>query len=183
MRWDDEGLETVRERQTRMRELDGGAFDTAATNPNANIKSERRTSRESKHTIEGRRRMSLASVSPQARRLSTSTSASTEEEVAADKAVVRYLIVMIEEATVDKHGCLDNDDDDEHMMVGSDLENGFEEEEDRMEVDNSEKGLDNTAIPGPVVVAMPIKKAHARLMSEQLLGRGWPKPIYEDDEG
>jgi serine/arginine repetitive matrix protein 2 len=159
-----------------MRESDAGPFE----NSNANVKSERRTSRESKHSVEGRRRTSLASVFPQARRLSASTSASTEEE-AAEEVVVRYPIVTIEEATVDGHGCLDDDEEDERMMVGSDSENGLEEEEDRMNVDESEKGLDIPAVPA--VAATPVKKARTRPMSEQLLGRGRPKPMYEDDEG
>jgi serine/arginine repetitive matrix protein 2 len=34
-----------------------------------------------------------------------------------------------------------------------------------------------------VVVATPVKKTRARPMSEQPLGRGRPKPMYEDDEG
>lgn len=184
MRWDEEGLETVRERRTRMRESDGGAFGTAATNPNANVKGERRASRESKHSIEGRRRTFLASVFPQARRLSASTSASAEEEEVVEEVVARYPIVTIEEATVDGFSCLDDEEEDEHTVVGSDSENGFEEEEeDCMDVDGFEKVDNSVSMPEPAVAATPVKKSRARPMLEQLLGRGQLKRMYEDDEG
>ena len=64
-----------------------------------------------------------------------------------------YPIVTIEEATSDGHSGPDDD------VV-------LQEEPQRQQ---------------PVVT--PVKKARLRPLSEQLLGRSWPHPAHDDDEG
>ena len=64
-----------------------------------------------------------------------------------------YPIVTIEEATSDGHSGPDDD------VV-------LQEEPQRQQ---------------PVVT--PVKKARLRPLSEQLLGRSWPRPAHVDDEG
>jgi len=64
-----------------------------------------------------------------------------------------YPIVTIEEATSDGHG---GPDDDEVLQ----------EEPQRQQL-----------------AATPVKKARLRPLSEQLLGRSWPRPTHDDDEG
>jgi len=64
---------------------------------------------------------------------------------------------------------------DDGVVVDSESEGG--EAEDRTELDESGQGQN---VP---VETTPVKKARARPVSEQLLGRGKPRPMYEDDKG
>ncbi|KAF9482957.1 hypothetical protein BDN70DRAFT_892146 [Pholiota conissans] len=148
VRWDEEGLETVREQRR---------LERAASAAGKDEKTERRTSRESKHSVEGRRRTPLTSVFPEV--------APSEEEgmdIGAEREERRgsYPILTIEEATADGHG---PPDDDEEIM---------EEDEGSVE--------EEVAVSQ---AATPVKKARPRPLSEQLLGKSRPKPMYEDEEG
>ncbi|KAF8964977.1 hypothetical protein BDZ97DRAFT_1918685 [Flammula alnicola] len=124
----------------------------------------RRTSRESKHSVEGRRRTSLVAVFPdvQPQQPVMSSPASAASMATAEGRCHSYLILMIEEVTADGHGLPDDDDDE---MV--EIEEKCEEEE----------------VVQACVVATPVKKVHARPLSEQLLRKIRPKPMYEEDEG
>ncbi|KAF8964899.1 hypothetical protein BDZ97DRAFT_1918601 [Flammula alnicola] len=125
----------------------------------------RRTSRESKHLVEGRRRTSLVAVFPdvQPQQPVMSSPASAASMATAEGRCHSYLILMIEEVTADGHGLPDDDDDDEMVEI----EEKREEEE----------------VVQACLAATPVKKVHARPLSEQLLGKIRPKPMYEEDEG
>lgn len=127
VRWDERGLETVKERQKKEREVKRQNEE----------KSDRKASKESRRSSEGRRRTPLSSIfQPQ------QASNSPEQQ--------QYPIVTIEEATSDGHGA---PDDNEVLQ---------EQEQ---------------------PAATPMKRARPRPLSEQLLGRSRPRPMYEDDEG
>ncbi|KAF8959872.1 hypothetical protein BDZ97DRAFT_1666634 [Flammula alnicola] len=153
VRWDEEGLETVREQRNKEREERRKDEERA----------ERRTSRESKHSVEGRRRTSLAAVFPEVQPQQQpvmGSPASVASTATAEGRRHSYPILTIEEATVDGHGVRDDDE----MVVE---EEKCQEEE----------------VVQPSVAATPVKKARARPLSEQLLGKSRPKPMYEEDEG
>ncbi|KIM47258.1 hypothetical protein M413DRAFT_271782 [Hebeloma cylindrosporum] len=154
VRWDEEGLETIRERRVK-------------------DKADKRISKESKHSVEGRRRGSLASVFPDATK--RGSYASSSEGVGGG---VGYPIVTIEEATVDGHG------DEDRMVVDKYSGDRMDVDEVEVEADSEGVGEGNDA-GGEEVAATPVKqqKIRTRPMSEQLLGRSRPKPVYEDDEG
>ena len=101
VKWDEERLETMRER--RGKEAAG-----AATEYKEKDGSDKRTSRESKHLLEGRKRGSLASLFPDSRRgwytSSEGGGPGSGEERNGGRRVGGYPIVTIEEATVDGHG-------------------------------------------------------------------------------
>ena len=115
---------------------------------------ERRTSRESKHSLEGRKRGSLASLFPDSRHGSyTSSEAGGREEKGGGGRMGGYPIVTIEEATVDGHGSVDDDD---RMLVDEEsVHCGFGDSEDRMDVDDDEE-------EAPAPTEMPVK--HTRVL-------------------
>ncbi|PPQ91217.1 hypothetical protein CVT25_001175 [Psilocybe cyanescens] len=211
VRWDEQGLETVREMRKRERKA---AADEDKEKDGEDEKKERRASRESRRSSEGRKRTALMDVFPevQVRRsldgvgaapaqnegegdAEVHDDAAEEEEDAEEEARYRkrqkerdsasikrfsYPILTIEEATADGHGRPDDWDDviagyesgsaeggvgSEEMVGGAAEEFGFKAKE-KAEVD-----------------ATPVKKARARPLSEQMLGRSRPKPMHEDDEG
>ena len=127
VRWDEQGLETVKEQRKKEREVKRQIEE----------KSDRRSSKESRRSSEGRRRTPLSSIFP-------------SQQPGTPPKRHSYPIVTIEEATSDGHG------DDEVLQ----------EESQRQQP-----------------VATPVKKARLRPLSEQLLGRSWPRPTHDDDEG
>ena len=166
VRWDEEGLETIRER--RGKERAAGAAEEKE-------KADRRTSKESKHSLEGRKRGSLASLFPDSRRGSYASSEGAREEKSGGR-MGGYPIVTIEEATVDGHGSVDDDD---RMLVDEESGyRGFGDSEDRMDVDVGHDGA-----PGPTETPVKQQKVRTRPVSEQLLKGSRPKAVYEDDEG
>ena len=130
VRWDEQGLETVREQRKKEREVKRQTEE----------KSDRRSSKESRRSSEGRRRTPLSSIFP-------------SQPPGTPPKRHSYPIVTIEEATSDGHG---GPDDDEVLQ----------EEPERQQP-----------------AATPVKKARLRPLSEQLLGRSWPRPTPDDDEG
>ena len=166
IKWDEEGLETIRERRGRERAAEDRDKD----------KADKRTSRESKHSSEGRKRGSLASLFPDSRRGSYASSEGGREEKGGGR-VGGYPIVTIEEATVDGHGSVDDDDD--RMLVDEESgHRGFGESEDGMDVDD-----DDDEAPAPTETPVKQQKVRTRPVSEQLLKGSRPKAVYEDDEG
>ena len=150
VRWDEEGLETVRERRGAER---AAAAAEAAARQAEEERKEKRTSRESRHSAEGRRRTSLKAVFGEALGAKEQEERmEVEEEVEEERRA--FPILTIEEATADGHAFAGDE---------SISEDGSEEM--------------------PAVAATPVKKARARPLSEQLLGRSRPKPMHEDDEG
>jgi serine/arginine repetitive matrix protein 2 len=127
--WDEQDLETVREQRKKGREVKRQIEE----------KSDRRSSKESRQSSEGRRRTPL-SILP-------------SQQPGTPPKRHSYPIVTIEEATSDGHG---GPDDDEVLQ----------EEPQRQQP-----------------AATPVKKARLRPLSEQLLGRSWPRPTHGDDEG
>jgi serine/arginine repetitive matrix protein 2 len=121
VRWDEQGLETVREQQKKEREAKRQIEE----------KSDRRSSRESRRSSESRRRTPLSSIFP-------------SQQAGTPPKRHSYPIVTIEEATSDGLG---GPDDDEVLQ-----------EEPQQQ---------------PVVT--PVKKARLRPLSDQLLGRSWPR--------
>ncbi|KAH9487444.1 hypothetical protein JR316_0001520 [Psilocybe cubensis] len=195
VRWDEQGLQTVREmrrKERESREMEGDA--------EKDEKKERRSSKESRRSSEGRKRTALMDVFPEVRRSldgaaavsGTQAEENVQEDERADEmeedpeeearyrkrqkerdsaSIKRfsYPILTIEEATADGHGKPDDWDDvisgyESGSADGCSEELGFKEEK-------------------PVVDATPVKKARARPLSEQMLGRSRPKPMYEDEEG
>ena len=177
VKWDEQGLETVREQRRKEREERRMSEDSAASVD----KAERRTSKESRRSSEGRRRTPISSIfpdvqhqqigiamlndvkeeSPEIANPTDSDGASvismgttTSSMQSRRRSYGAYPIVTIEEATSDGHGDVDEQ----------------EEEVDR-DVNNQ---VNSTATP---------VKRRARPMSEQLLGKSRPKAIHEDDEG
>jgi serine/arginine repetitive matrix protein 2 len=138
VKWDEEGLETVREQRMRER-----ASKNRTSTDSEDMKSKAKT--ESRHSLEGRRRTPLSEVFPDIQQ-------SDSPIVSVRRA---FPILTIEEATSDGHEA----PDDEELL-----------EEER------ETGI-------PAVAATPVKKARARPVSEQLLGRSRPKPMHEDEDG
>jgi serine/arginine repetitive matrix protein 2 len=182
VRWDEEGLETVREQRRKEREERRLSDDSVATNE----KAERRTSKESRRSSEGRRRMPLSSIFPEVQHHHIGTamlqdvteeSSKVEQEDVVDdqrddsdgvsmasfnttsssmrmrrRSYGPYPILTIEEATSDGHGDLEE------------------------ETTESEEGK-------TVPATTPVKRARVRPLSEQLLGKSRPKAIHEDEEG
>jgi serine/arginine repetitive matrix protein 2 len=130
VRWDEQGLETVREQRKKEREVKRQIEE----------KSDKRSSKESRRSSESRRRTPLSSIFP-------------SQQPGTPPKRHSYPIVTIEEATSDGHG---GPDDDEVLQ----------EEPQRQQP-----------------AATPVKKARHRPLSEQLLGRSWPRPTHDDDEG
>ncbi len=177
VRWDEEGLETVREQRRKDREERRLSEDSVA---------ERRTSKESRRSSEGRRRTPLSSIFPEVQHHHIGTAMLQDVTEESSKVVQEdtdddqrddsdgvsmasfnttsssmrmrrrsygpYPILTIEEATSDGHG-----DPEE-------------------ETTESEEGK-----TGPA--ATPVKRARVRPLSEQLLGKSRPKAVYEDEEG
>ena len=174
VRWDEEGLETIRERRGRERAA-ADAGDATAKDK-AKEKADKRASKESKRSVEGRKRGSLASLFPEtARRTSYASSEGGWGSGADEKGGVGhvgYPIVTIEEATVDGHGCVDDEEVEDRMLV----DESEHQEEDRMNVDGDE---------APATTMTPVKqqKTRTRPVSEQMLKGSRPKAVYEDDEG
>ena len=129
VRWDEQGLETVREQRKKEREVKRQTEE----------KSDRRSSKESRRSSEGRRRTPLSSIFP-------------SQQAGTPPKRHSYPIVTIEEATSDGHGSPEDE--------------VLQEEPQQQQP-----------------VATPVKKARLRPHSEQLLGRSWPRPTPEDDEG
>ena len=134
VKWDEEGLETVREQRKRER-----ASKNRTSTDEEDMKSKAKT--ESRHSLEGRRRTPLSEVFPEIQQ-------SDSPVVSVRRA---FPILTIEEATSDGHGA----PDDEELL-----------------------NVRETA-----AAATPVKKARARPVSEQLLGRSRPKPMHEDEDG
>ena len=130
VRWDEQGLETVREQRKKERE----------TKRLTEGKSDKRSSKESRRSSEGRRRTPLSSIFP-------------SHQPGTPPKRHSYPIVTIEEATSDGHG-------------GPEDNEVLQEEPQRQQP-----------------AATPVKKARLRPHSEQLLGRNWPRPTHEEDEG
>ncbi|KAF5312056.1 hypothetical protein D9619_003769 [Psilocybe cf. subviscida] len=202
IRWDEEGLNTVREQRRRERAAREGEEETEE----GVLKKARRTSRESKHCVEGRRRKTIGDVFPEvaSRPVSVASSQSPPaaaaplSEVDEDGDVVMrspassvmtssttgtmerrrrahsYPILTIEEATNDGHCALRDDDDEE------DEAEALREEFDRMRAGNGGADEDGEE---EEVQRTPVKKSRRRPMSEQLLGKSRPKPMHEDEEG
>ena len=174
VKWDEQGLETVREQRRKEREERRVSGDSAASVE----KAERRTSRESRRSSEGRRRTPLSAVFPEVQHHQIgvamlndvaeesndaktanptdsdggsviSTSTVTSSLRARRRSYGAYPILTIEEATSDGHGGL---------------------EEDQIEQDDTNQ------------VSTPVRR-RVRPMSEQLLGKARPKAIHEEDEG
>jgi serine/arginine repetitive matrix protein 2 len=172
VRWDEEGLETIRERRGKERAAGAAADDKEKEKE----KADRRTSKESKRSAEGRKRGSLASLFPDSRRGSYASSEGGREERGSGR-MGGYPIVTIEEATVDGHGSVDDDDD--RMLVDEESgHRGFGDSEDRMDVDD-----DGDQAPAPTETPVKQQKVRTRPVSEQLLKGSRPKAVYEDDEG
>jgi len=164
VRWDEEGLETVREQRRKERE----SVDSQVRRKE---REEKRASRESRRSSEGRRRTPLTSVFPEVRKSLEEVEigkrllqGEIEEEVEEEGQNFRYPILTIEEATSDGHG------------LPADWDEPIED-------DDSAEGVDVDEHEQSKPAATPVKKARARPLSEQLLGRTRPKPMYEDDEG
>ena len=138
VKWDEEGLETVREQRKRER-----ASKNRTSTDEEDMKTKAKT--ESRHSLEGRRRTPLSEVFPEIQQ-------SDSPVVSVRRA---FPILTIEEATSDGHGA----PDDEELLV-----------------EERETGI-------PAAAATPVKKARARPVSEQLLGRSRPKPMHEDEDG
>ncbi|TFK33165.1 hypothetical protein BDQ12DRAFT_448473 [Crucibulum laeve] len=138
IRWDEEGLETVKEQRRKERK--------------EREKEKRAEGRESRHSSEGRRRTPLSEVFPDMQRR-----ASGESQMQKKK----YPILMIEEATADGHGSF------EDCSLHEDSEDGDGAREEQK------------AAPA----ATPVKRARPRPMSEQLLGKSRPRPMYESEDG
>ncbi|KAF9560634.1 hypothetical protein CPC08DRAFT_466596 [Agrocybe pediades] len=161
VRWDEEGLETVKEQRRKERE----SIDSQLRRKE---REEKRASRESRRSSEGRRRTPLTSIFPEVRKsleeveIGKRMLEGEEEEVEEEEP--RYPILTIEEATADGHG------------LPADWDEPLED-------DDSGKGEDIEDEECAKPAATPVKKARARPLSEQLLGRTRPKPMYEDDEG
>lgn len=181
VRWDEEGLETVREQRRKEREERRLSEDSVATNE----KAERRTSKESRRSSEGRRRMPLSSIFPEVQHhhigtamlqdVTEESSKIVQEDVIDDqrddsdgvsmasfnttsssmrmrrRSYGQYPILTIEEATSDGHG-----DPEE-------------------ETTESEEGK--------LPATTPVKRTRVRPLSEQLLGKSRPKAMHEDEEG
>jgi len=179
VKWDEQGLETVREQRRKEREERRLSGDSAAS---AEKKAERRASRESRRSSEGRRRTPLSSIFPEVQHHQIgaavlndvaeesndtknaatanptdsdggsiiSTNTTTSSMRARRRSYGAYPILTIEEATSDGHGG---------------------PEEDQFEQDDTNQ-VDST----------PVRR-RVRPMSEQLLGRARPKAIHEEDEG
>ena len=132
VRWDEQGLKTVREQRKKEREVKRQVEE----------KLDRISSKESRRSSESRRRTPLSSIFP-------------SQQPGTPPKRHSYPIVTIEEATSDGHG---GPDEDEVLQE--------EEEPQRQQP-----------------AATPVKKARLRPLSEQLLGRNWPRPTQDDDEG
>ena len=131
VRWDEQGLKTVREQRKKEREVKRQVEE----------KLDRISSKESRRSSESRRRTPLSSIFP-------------SQQPGTPPKRHSYPIVTIEEATSDGHS---GPDEDEVLQ---------EEEPQRQQP-----------------AATPAKKARVRPLSEQLLGRNWPRPTQDDDEG
>ncbi|KAF8996426.1 hypothetical protein BDQ17DRAFT_1364415 [Cyathus striatus] len=163
IRWDEEGLQHVKEQRKKERR--------------EKAEKDRREGKESRAGTEGRRRTAISDIFPEVSPGMRTASGSSippahEEEVEeiveereAEKVVAspasstvgrksKYPILTIEEATNDGHSF-----DDESICEGSIGEEG-------------EK-----------VAATPAKKPRRRPMSEQLLGKSRPKPFHEGEDG
>ena len=133
VRWDEEGLETVKER----RKAERGEVETASGVVNKNKEAEGQKAKDTHRTSESRRRAALADIFPeQMSRPSSQVSASTTSSVP-----MPHPIVTVEEATVDGHS------------------------------------VDQDALS----YQTPVRRARARPVSEQMLGRSRPKAICDDD--
>ncbi|KDR69956.1 hypothetical protein GALMADRAFT_898782 [Galerina marginata CBS 339.88] len=203
VRWDEEGLETVREarrreREGRVDEKDRDRGDEKEQNEKdkdmGKQKKERRTSRESRRSSEGRRRTPLSAVFPDVLGdgvvdVGLAQEDEDEEEQDVDERRQQkfaYPILTIEEATSDGHGRMDYDDDEEEEgeeMIGSDDGSAEFAALDEDEEQDTRKGLATGEGEDEKPAATPVKKARARPLSEQLLGRSRPRPMYEDEEG
>ncbi|KAF8867965.1 hypothetical protein CPB84DRAFT_1810241 [Gymnopilus junonius] len=203
VKWDEEGLQSARE--TRRKER---AERERAEREKEKMmsKEERRSSRESRRSSEGRRRTPLTEIFPGVA-LNGSLPASAVgavfgkgDEMVVDNSVqdvemrdvddddverddediderrqrrFEYPILTIEEATNDGHGAyLDDDEEEGDVALGSEEGSVDEQEQVYEEKAKEEKKMDT-----------PVKKARARPLSEQLLGKSRPKAMYEDDEG
>ncbi|EGO19639.1 hypothetical protein SERLADRAFT_443108 [Serpula lacrymans var. lacrymans S7.9] len=133
VRWDEAGMDTVRERRKKEKLIRKEAKEARKEEKK---KSKRKSKSEkdggSRKTSESRRRTPLAAVFPLAEK---------------DRAQHEAPVLTLEEATADGHSPIDEESN------GSLLET-------------------------------PVKRARARPrpLSEQLLGRSRPRPLYEDDE-
>jgi len=179
VKWDEQGLETVRQQRRKEREERRMSEDSATSAE----KAERRSSRGSRRSSEGRRRAPLSSVFPQVQHHQIGAALlndvaeelhDTAKDVAdahptdSDRASMistnttmssmrsrrrsygAYPILTFEEATSDGHG---------------------EPEEEEVEKDGGDH------------VNSTLVNRRVRPMSEQLLGRARPKAIHEEDEG
>lgn len=177
VRWDEEGLETVRERrgaeraarkeEEKKREDAERKVQDVSEKRGKSEKDEKRTSRESKHSLEGRRRTSVKTVFPELmfnpeETVAAERNAATQKKQAEEKTPC-YPILTIEEATADGHAFVD-----EALSESGSADVHWP----------STHGDEQAAVS-----ATPVKKARARPLSEQMLGKSRPKPMYEDEEG
>ncbi|KAF8148662.1 hypothetical protein B0H34DRAFT_802878 [Crassisporium funariophilum] len=198
VRWDEEGLDTIKEQRKTERqklhkrraeaEAASGAGETKEGGKEGKTeKSERRSSKESRRSSEGRWRTPLSAVFPGLQHGGQGAAEASEqgvegsfeggseeghgeeEEEEEERRYVGYPILTIEEATSDGHGRPDSEeeyDGSEDSMVVDEVEQEERGEEKKVEMEKT-----------------PVKKARARPLSEQLLGRSRPRPMYEDEEG
>ncbi|KAF8878425.1 hypothetical protein BD779DRAFT_1663807 [Infundibulicybe gibba] len=136
VRWDEEGLETVKEQRKKER--------ACRKKEEANTERQKRGDKDggSRRSAEGRKRTPLSSVFPDSQGQTPPESEPEQPE---------YPILTVEAATCDGH----------------------EPPSDRQLLDE--------VLESPM--ATPVKKARARPVSEQLLGRSRPQAMYESEDG
>lgn len=174
VKWDEQGLETVREQRRKEREERRLSEDLASSG--------RRSSRESRRSSEGRRRTPLSSIFPEVQHhqigvsmlndvveelqevskgsvpadhdsdaaSTISANTTTSSMLMSRRSYGMHPILTIEEATSDGHEDPGEDDQDTANQLNP--------------------------------TATPVKR-RARPMSEQLLGKSRPKAMHEDEEG
>ncbi|KAF9527941.1 hypothetical protein CPB83DRAFT_855475 [Crepidotus variabilis] len=191
VRWDEEGLETVREQRRKDREVRRMSEDSEPGT--------RRTSRESmRRSLEARKRMPLSGVFEEVHHHQVGVAMMKDlTEVTEEESKVVEAIVGPEQSFLPKNVkrlsaesaesarttstsssirrrrpilTIEEATADGHAFVDEDLD-----EDDSGRDEDSQDETDSNATPA--------KKARQRPLSEQMLGKSRPKPMHEDDEG
>ncbi|KAK2467490.1 hypothetical protein APHAL10511_000345 [Amanita phalloides] len=143
VRWDEEGLETVKQLRKKERLEKTKVEMTKEEKKSKKKEKEKKKNAESKSLLEGKKRTPLSDVFPEP---GSRTSLASDEATPRQSSFKHGVhLLTVEETACDGHG-------------------GFDDEL-----------LDDGATP--------MKKARPRPLSEHLLGKNRPLPMYEDDEG
>ncbi|KAM6497668.1 hypothetical protein JOM56_005616 [Amanita muscaria] len=144
VKWDEEGLETVREVRRKERE-EKAKDETTKSKKDKKKKKESEKEKDSQRSSEGRKRIAITDIFPD---IAGSRRSSASYENGSGRSPP---LLTVEEATNDGHG------------VPADYHEPL------------------NAVPR-IEIGTPSKKARPRPVSEQMLGKSRPVPMYQDDE-